>query len=414
MTDHYDLVIVGGGLVGASLAVALRSSGLEIAVIEPHPFDSQEQPSYDERTVALTWSTRQIFQGMGIWEEIAEAGAEPILDIHVSNLGHFGMSHLSCREVGTEALGYVVPTRALGKVLEAYLQGCDSIELMRPATAESLVSDHNHCTVKVERNNSIVELTARLAVLADGGRSTLTKSFNTRKTDYIQQALLCIVRCDRPHGGRAYERFTNEGPLALLPHSKQRYAVVWTCLPEQVDQRMGMDDREFIQALQQRLGDRAGNFSDPSPRKSYPLSRSNLDRVTRERIVVIGNAAHIVHPVAGQGFNLGMRDVAALSEILFTHNQVGSDIGSVECLQQYARQRRRDTFMVGQFTHGLIEIFSSDNKILSLLRNLALSGVEVLPPAKKFLLKRTMGMAGRQPRLALGLPLTSEDASISK
>jgi 2-octaprenyl-6-methoxyphenol hydroxylase len=324
------------------------------------------------------------------------------------------MSHLSCREVGTEALGYVVPTRALGKVLEAYLQDCDSIELMRPATAESLVSDHNHCTVKVERNNSIVKLTARLAVLADGGRSALTKSFDTRKTDYIQQALLCIVRCDRPHGGRAYERFTNEGPLALLPHSKQRYAVVWTCLPEQVDQRMGMDDREFIQALQQRFGDRAGNFSDPSPRKSYPLSRSNLDRVTRERIVVIGNAAHTVHPVAGQGFNLGMRDVAALSEILFTRNQVGSDIGSVECLQQYARRRRRDTFMVSQFTHGLIEIFSSDNKILSLLRNLALSGVEVLPPAKKFLLKRTMGMAGRQPRLALGLPLTSEDASIPK
>ena len=414
MPDRYDLTIVGGGLVGASLAVALRNTGLQIAVVEPHLFDSPAQPSYDERTVALTWSTRQIYQGIGIWPDIARGGAEPIRDIHVSDLGHFGMSHLSCRDVGTEALGYVVPTRVIGNVLEQHMQKSDNIRLIRPASAISASSVNDESIVQLDHDRSSIEISAKLTVLADGGRSQVSKQFRSSVSEYPQQALLCIVNTDRPHHGRAFERFTNEGPIALLPHSDQRYAVVWTCLPEQLEDRVSMGDNEFILNLQQRFGDRAGNLSNPSARKAYPLNRSTMLNPVADRVVIIGNAAHTVHPVAGQGFNLGMRDVAVLSELLFAHNQAGVDIGSPEILRRYARFRRRDTFMVSQFTHGLLQIFSSDFKILGMLRNLALSGIELLPPVKRFLLKRTMGMAGRQPSLSLGVPLSSDQARTLK
>lgn len=408
MPDRYDLIVVGGGLVGASLAIALRNTGLRIAVIEPHPFDSPAQPSYDERTVALTWSTRQIYQGIGIWQDIASAGAEPIKDIHVSNLGHFGMSHLSCRDVGTAALGYVVLTRVIGNVLEQHMQQSDNISLIRPASAVSIASANDESVVQLDQNEPPMEVNAKLTVLADGGRSRVGKQFSSSASEYPQHALLCIVSTDRPHHGRAFERFTDEGPIALLPHSDQRYAVVWTCLPEQLAKRVDLADDEFILSLQRRFGDRAGNLSNPSERKSYPLSRSTVLNPVADRVVIIGNAAHTVHPVAGQGFNLGMRDVAVLSELLFARSQTGVDLGSLDVLQEYARSRRRDTFMVSQFTHGLLQVFSSDLKVLGLLRNIALSGIELLPPVKRFLLKRTMGMAGRQPTLALGVPLSAD------
>ena len=414
MPDHFDLIIVGGGLVGASLAVALRKSTLRIAMIEPHALGSPAQPSYDERTVALTWSTRQIYQGMGVWQDIVEGGAEPILDIHVSNRGHFGMTHLSCRDAETEALGYVVPTRVIGNVLDTWVSRCNNITLFRPASADSISSKADLCEVNLTNPASPQTLNGKLVVLADGGRSSVSAQFISKQTDYKQQALLCIVSTDRPHHGRAFERFTDEGPIALLPHSDQRYAVVWTSLPTQLESRLNLSDREFINSLQARFGDRAGTLSNPSPRKSYPLSRSVAREPAQDRMVIIGNAAHTVHPVAGQGFNLGMRDVAWLSDHLFSNNRRGVDIGNPDTLQQYARSRRRDTFMVSQFTHGLLQAFSSDLKIVGLLRNLALVGVELAPPVKRFLLRRTMGMTGPQSQLSIGLPLGTNDISKSE
>ncbi len=406
MPDHYDIVIIGGGLVGASLAVALADSPLRIAVIESHPFDSAIQPSYDERTVALTYSARQIFTGMGIWSDIAAAGAEPILDIHVSNQGHFGMTHLSHRDAGTDALGFVVPTRVIGRALQLRIEAAGNIDLLSPASADSLRVEGDKCRVQVTESTQAHELSSRLMVLADGGRSALSQQFHRSRVDYDQQALLSIVSTDKPHNGRAYERFTTEGPLALLPHSNQRYAVVWTCGPKNLDQRIACNDRDFIAALQRSFGDRAGNFSQPSPRKSYPLNRSQVQSPVRDRTVVIGNAAHMVHPVAGQGFNLGLRDVASLAEAVYRGMLEGMDIGSVPLLEKYAAERKRDTFMVRQFTHGLIALFSNHRKPVELLRNIVLCGFELLSPGRKFVLKRTMGLAGQQSTLALGLPLS--------
>ncbi len=407
MIDQFDIVIIGGGLVGASLAAALADTTLDIAVVESHPFDSSLQPSYDERTVALTYSARQIYSGIGIWSDIAAAGAEPIKDIHVSNQGHFGMTRLSHTDVETEALGYVVPTRTIGKILHQHIEQATNITLISPANAEELSADKSKAVLTVKQADQQYKISSSLLVIADGGRSRISQKFIGNQSKYQQQALLAIVTSDNPHGGRAYERFTPEGPLALLPHSDQRYAVVWTCKPDLLEQRTDYSDDEFISALQVAFGDRAGNFSQPSPRKSYPLSRSQIQNPISNRAVVIGNAAHIVHPVAGQGFNLGLRDVASLAELIYHDALECADIGSQELLQRYIDDRRRDTFMVRQFTHGLIELFSSEQATTGFLRNLALGSFELLPRARKQVLTRTMGLHGQQTTLGLGLPLNT-------
>ncbi len=403
-SHEFDLAIVGGGLAGASLAVALRGSGLRIAVVERWPLEHNSQPSYDERTVALTWSARCIYQGIGVWPAISSE-AEPILDIHVSDRGGFGMTHLSHRHAGTPALGYVVPTRVLGGALLSSMESADSVTLYCPAQATELRDAGDRNCLELVQDGQTVSLSAPLVVVADGGHSGLLGGGGGRPKPYPQQALLTIVSTDKPHHGRAWERFTGEGPLAMLPLGGNRLAAVWTSMPESLASRQVMDDDGFVLHLQRTFGDRAGNLDGPSPRKAYPLYRSHLRHPARDRRVVLGNAAHTVHPVAGQGFNLGLRDVAVLAELVFRAHLDRQDIGSDVLLQEYNDLRRRDTFMVRQFTHSLVTLFCADIPGARIARNLGLKGVELFPPAKRFLLRRTMGLAGPLGLLARGLPL---------
>ena len=400
--DEFDLVIIGGGLVGASLAVAIEHSGLKALVVESEPSTSSKQPSYSERTVALTEGSRRIFDQLGLWETIRENQAEPIKDIHVSNRGRFGITHLSHKDVGTTALGYVVPTRVIGQVLWDRMQNADWLEIACPATVTDLVLSDSHHVVEVsphERHSPCSDsrraISAKLVVVADGGRSNLAAKcgFVTEENHYDQSAVLSFVSTDRDHHGRAYERFTIEGPLALLPSGNRRFAVVWTTLRSNLKSRLSLDDDQFASELQTAFGDRAGNFKQPSERKSYPLHRNCLTKPASRRTLFVGNAAHTVHPVAGQGFNLGLRDVATLAEMLL--DRTISDIGSETLLCRYAARRVSDTKRVSYFTHGLIQLFSNENHALALFRNLALGTVELLPPMKRFLLKRTMGLAGK-------------------
>ena len=413
----YDLIIVGGGLVGASLAVALAPSGLSLAVVEAVELDSPDssnQPSFDERTVALTYNARQIYTGMGVWEQIAAQHAQPIREIHISDRGRFGMTHLHHNDIGTEALGYVVASRVLGEVLHRRM--AQSVSLFCPAMVVGMENrqqhDDSHNMITVTQNEKTapgktVTLKASLVVVADGGRSGLAgqTGVETHRSAYPQSAIISVVESDRDHHGRAYERFTNEGPLALLPHSDKRYALVWTTESKQVAARMAMSDAEFIGALQRAFGDRAGNLARPSPRKCYALQRSRADHPVGKRTVIIGNAAHTVHPVAGQGFNLGLRDVAVLAEVLHRARQRQQDIGDAALLEKYAALRRRETHRVSGFTDGLIRLFGSRRQPAVLARNLALAGIELFPPAKRLLLRRTMGMTGKPSRLGAGLPL---------
>ena len=249
-------------------------------------------------------------------------------------------------------------------------------------------------------------LNAKLIVIADGGRSPLLENlgFVRQSKDYTQSALLSIVSSNVPHQHKAYERFVKNGPLALLPMTAQRFAVVWTLSPDELSRINALSDDDFITQLQSVFGTRAGLFSKPTPRKAYPLSKSELKTPYSERVLALGNAAHTVHPVAGQGFNLGLRDVAALAEQLLL-DEAGKDIGAIEFLESYSQNRARDTQRVGQFTDGLLNIFSHPSPLIQLGRNIGLAAIENLPFVKRALLKRTMGMGKNQPRLARGLKI---------
>jgi len=407
MREEFDVVIVGGGMVGASLACALTQTPLRTALIDTVSADATSHPSFDERTVALTYSSRLIFEGLGIWNAVSPQHAYPILRIHVSDRGHSGITRLDHSLAGTEALGYVVSNRALGRALYECVEAHSECHNLSPARATAIDVGGDHARLTVESDATSRSIGAKLVVIADGGRSPLTGDlgFNKSLTAYSHVALVSRVHTDRAHDGTAYERFTVTGPLALLPIDTKQFALVWTLNEEDAQRLCTTPEVEFIAELQNTFGDRAGTFSNPATRHQYPLAFSNLADPAQHRVVVIGNAAHSVHPVAGQGFNLGLRDVAALADTLHEAQRRGSDIGSMPVLDGYCRWRRRDTYAVGVFTDGLINVFGSRYRPLVALRNLGLTGIELMPPLKRALLRRTMGLHGQRSRLGLGLRL---------
>ncbi|KAA3624921.1 MAG: 2-octaprenyl-6-methoxyphenyl hydroxylase [Proteobacteria bacterium] len=397
----FDLVIAGGGLTGASLACAAASLGRRVAVLESFAIGDDQQPSFDERTIALTFASRRVLEGLGVWRDI-DAEACPIESIHISDRGHFGTARLDRSHAGTAALGYVVPTRALGAALTRRMQRFENLEFYCPATAESV----EQFTDRVEvRGTNDIHLSAPLLALADGGRSGLGArcglELETRR--YPKVALVAIVGLDRSHENRAFERFTKHGPLALLPMTGQRMALAWTLPEVRARQLASAPADEFLAALQRTFGDRCGAFTRVGSRQTYPLSLGRLAKPFRGRVLAVGNAAHVVHPVAGQGFNLGLRDVAELADHLATCWRVNLDIGGADGLRRYARERRAQTRNVSVFTDGLIGLFTSPAPIVTAARGIGLNVVDVLPPAKRFFLRRTMGLQGRLPRLARGL-----------
>ncbi len=397
----FDLVIAGGGLAGASLACAVGTLGRRVAVIESFAMDDERQPSFDERTIALTLASRRVFEGIGIWDA-ASADACAIDSIHISDRGRLGAARLDRRHVGAEALGYVVPTRVLGKALNQRIGELDNVSLHCPATAERI---ERHDTAITVHTADGAALRAPLLVLADGGRSPLGRQagLGLECRHYPQLALVAIVGVSRDHGNRAYERFTEHGPLALLPLSDRRMALAWTLPEARARALCDADERIFLDALQAGFGDRCGRFVRAGNRRAYPLSIGHLSRPASVRVVAIGNAAHVVHPVAGQGFNLGLRDVAELADHLAERWRDGADIGAAAGLDVYCDRRLAQTRRVSRFTDGLIGLFTSSAPGIGSLRAAGLNLVDLLPPAKRFLLERTMGRHGRLPRLARGL-----------
>jgi len=398
------VTIVGGGLAGASLACALEPLDLDITVLEATPLDHDNQPSFDERTIALTYSSRRVLEGIGIWPEIT-SDAGPIHRIHISNRGHSGFARLDRSLIGTDALGYVVPTRTLGRVLTERLRNNPRIDYRCPAEANGIDHDPRNSSIRVEVSGE--HISSSLVVLADGGRSSLAQSMGlkTEEKQYDKEALIGIVGVDRDQDATAYERFTRHGPLALLPLDARRYALAWTLPKAQASEMVTLPEKVFLEALQDAFGERVGFFSRCDRLKTYPLRRVEVETPVAERLVALGNAAHIVHPVAGQGFNLGLRDVAHLAEEILHGLKNDKDIGDSEILAQYAKLRHRQTKRVLRFTDGLLQVFTNDYPGLSSGRNIALNMLEILPPAKRALLKRTAGLSGPLPRLARGLPL---------
>ena len=402
----YDLIVVGGGMVGSSLAIALAGRGLRMAVIEAHQPGADTQPSYDDRGIALAYGTQRIFEALDIWPQIS-AFAEPIAEIHVSDRGHFGATRLYAKDEGVPALGQVVTARELGRVLVERVTGDKSIDVIAPARVAGFADEGGQVRVEVERNGVVDQLRCRLLVAADGGNSAIREQLDVPvvRWQYGQSAVTTNVTPARPHGNVAYERFTDSGPVALLPMSEQRCAVVWTVRDEQVDDVLALDDAAFLAAFQQRFGYRLGRFRRVGRRVAYPLSLLRARKSVHGRIAIIGNAAHTLHPIAGQGFNLGIRDVAALAEVVCDAFAGGDDIGAPVVLEAYARWRTNEQRNVAVATDGLARLFSNPLAPVRIARNLGLLAMELLPAAKHPLARGAMGMLGRQPKLARGVPL---------
>ena len=416
----FDLIIIGGGLVGASLACALANSSLRIAIIEAFPFkpdDTEYQPAFDARSVALSYTSKQVFDGIGLWKLINKLGVAAIKKIHVSDRGHAGVTRLNASDENVDALGYVVETRVIGKALFESLAKQKNVTVIAPAKLKNfdLTAECTSANIEVSNYDNLVEnktLTAKLLVAADGDNSFVRRLSGVRikQRNYEQSAVIANVSVDKAHNNQAFERFTDSGPLALLPmaatnNEAHRFSLVWTINSTEQEEIMSWDDEMFLRKLKERFGERAGQFIHVSKRHTYPLSLMRAQEHVRERMAIIGNAAHTLHPVAGQGFNLGLRDVAALSQVLNDAVLENKDIGDLTILNTYADWRRRDHIQTAMATDGLVRIFSNNFLPLAALRNLGLIVVDLIPPLKKVFARHAMGFVGKLPRLGRGLKL---------
>jgi len=408
MTERYDIIIAGGGMVGASLARALAPLGLRVAVVEPVEPGAASQPSFDDRSTALSRASQRAFTAMGLWPAIAEA-ATPIRAIHVSDRGSFGFCRIEAAEQGVEALGYVVVNRVLGQTLLASLAEEGGPQLYRPARITAVTQTEESVTAMMVRGDGEREdrLEAALLVAADGARSAVRTAvgIGMRERPYGQVAITGNLATSRCHENIAYERFTKDGPVALLPFTEGRSAFVWTLPPAEAERVTALDDETFLAEFQAVFGWRLGRLSRVGRRVAYPLSLTRAERLHAGRVVAIGNAAHGLHPVAGQGYNLGMRDVAALADLVAEAVAEGDDPGSSALLARYADWRRGDQRKVVGFTDGLVRLFGSERETARAARGLGMLGLDIIPGAKRAFARHTMGLAGRLPRLSRGVPL---------
>jgi 2-octaprenyl-6-methoxyphenol hydroxylase len=402
---HCDIAIAGGGMVGLSLAAALAALPLDVVVVEPVAPEADAQPSFDARTTALSGGSRRVLDGIGVWQAVA-AQATPIRRIHVSERGVFGFARLTAEEQGVAALGYTIENRLLGRALRAR---CDRIERLTlcHAGVRDVAPGADNVRLETDQGQEIV---ARLLVAADGAQSRVRSALGIGATvsEYGQHAVIAHVDTGRFHEYTAYERFTSSGPIAVLPIADGRSAVVWTLAPEQARRAMALSDADFIGELQQAFGLRLGRFTRVGRRQAYPLALTRAERQAGPRSVIIGNAAQGLHPVAGQGFNLGLRDVAALAEVLadaMAQQQGAADPGAARTLEEYARWRHPDRTAVIRFTDALVRGFGSPFGPLRAARASGLLLFDLLGPVKHEFARRTMGLAGRLPRLLRGLPL---------
>jgi 2-octaprenyl-6-methoxyphenol hydroxylase len=399
MTYDFDVLIVGGGLVGGSLALALGQTALRVALIESLPEAQRLASSAGDRALALAWGSTQILDQIGIWRE-AEMQSAPIRHIHVSDRGHFGKLRMSAEQEGVPALGYVVTARALEGAVAAALPH-SLVTLICPASVIGLKAGCDAIHASLRQGEGSVNLTARLLVAADGGDSSVRKLLEIGQSvrDYGQTAIVSEVSVSRASDFTAYERFTVDGPLAFLPVGNKRYSVVWTQKTEEAGDLLAMSDDAFTQRLQAAFGHWLGRIAPTARRQGFPLKLVRALHMTHERVILIGNAAHQLHPVAGQGLNLGLRDVALLAEMLASRVLFKEDIGDQGFIDRYARARLGDLDKVIQFTDSTVRLFSNDFAPLAYARNLGLLGLDRFTPGKQQLARYAMGIGSRIPRI---------------
>jgi 2-octaprenyl-6-methoxyphenol hydroxylase len=409
---YRDIVIAGGGMVGVSLALQLGEvlpESTTICLVEGFPFPAavnggrpDYHPSFDARSTALSYSSRLIYEDMGVWADL-EQWVCPIDSIHVSSRGHFGSTLMHAGEYGWPALGYVVENAWLGNALIQALHRQDRVEVRSPTRVSKAVPGTGSVALELDGEG---DLEAGLLLVADGAASGLREQLGVAVDEkpYEQHALVANVATAQPHDGCAFERFTDEGPVALLPllpapGGENRSALVWTLAPEQAEHLRSCPERDFLRDLQRRFGYRLGRLQQVGERFSYPLSLVQSTEQVRHSVVVVGNAAHALHPVAGQGFNLALRDVAQLGAALAGAAQEGLPPGDLGTLQSYQQRQQADQDRTIGFSDRVPFLFMQSDPVVGIARDLALAGLDILPPLKREFVRYAAGVAdmGEQP-----------------
>lgn len=391
-----DLVIVGGGLVGASLALclqaAVRERGWGVKLIEPYSPNDSYQPSYDARSSAISYGSRLIYERLGIWEALSER-AEPITDIQVSERGHGVIVNLNAKDEHMPAFGYVIDNAWIGKCL---LEALDkqAIECLYNTEVCQLTPQIDGYELTLDDDSKLL---SSLVILADGGRSDLRDQLGVyvQRTPYGQTAIIANVTPGCRHMGRAFERFTDQGPMALLPLANNHCALVLTREHEEAERLLGLSDDEFLIELQKAFGNRMGIFKQVGERHSYPLVLTEAQEQVRPHLVLLGNSAHGMHPVAGQGYNLSLRDTWALSQTLLNSDK---PLGDFATLQQYFKDRECDQHRIIGFSDQVTRLFSNKQPALKISRflGLGLAGANLIPPLKHWFILQAMGLGVRQ------------------
>lgn len=400
----YDLVVVGAGMVGASFCCALenllRESPISVLVIEAIAPNNGlvKQSSFDARSTALSFGSRKIFEEFAVWQELG-AAVSAIDEIQVSDRGRLGAVSLSAQEQKVDALGYVVENKRLGEVLNARLLGSDKINLLSPAAVSSIKATEGGMQLRLQHGDSDAIVDTSLVVLADGGKSPVCEQLGISQSieRYDQHALIANIVFEKPHNNIAYERFTDTGPLAILPlqaiDGTNRGSLVWTLSVEQAAEFREMYEEQLLSLLQERFGFKLGKITNIGERFVYPLSLSLAKEQVRPGLALLGNVAHTLHPVAGQGLNLALRDARVLVDVLGKAMQQGAALGDMSMLSEYVARQEADQALTTQFTHNITKLFSSNNDAKVWLRKFGLLAIELSPRVRHSLAERAMGLS---------------------
>ena len=385
-----EICIVGGGLVGLAAALAFGTQGRSVQLFEARPYDTQNnQPSaLDVRSIALSYSTTQIFQSLGIWDEL-KPNCAAINQIHVSSAGHFGVTRLNASELNLPSMGQVIEYHVLAQQLLVAVQKQQNIEICSPARVTEIIQHDDGVAIAYQSGQTEHRIKAGVLVVAEGAGSSIGEmlGITTQTVDYEQTAIVANVKIQQPESGCAYERFTAQGPMAMLPLPQQRYAMVWTNTHERAGQLMEMSEKGFIENIYKQFGLRLGYFEQLGRRDQFALKMRRADKLVSGRCVLIGNAANALHPVAGQGFNLGMRDIAQLYDDLCAVDL--SEHSTPELLERYQQQRIQDHEQTVALGNGLVQLFSNNLPVINHLRAAGLAIMDLCPT-----LKNQMGWQG--------------------